>query len=90
MDDLKWAEGVKPKMERIVVTSPVVAKIEDGKVMFNIQAAVVDAANKGITDAVIQTAIVDGVAELYLLDRKFVLDALREKLERERDVDRGW
>lgn len=90
MDNLKWAEGVKPKMERIVVTSPVVAKIEDGKVMFNIQAAVVDAANKGITDAVIQTAIADGVAELYLLDRKFVLDALREKLERERDVDRGW
>lgn len=90
MDDLKWAENVRPKMERIVVTSPVVAKIEDGKVMFNIQAAVVDAANKGITDAVIQTAIADGVAELYLLDRKFVLDALREKLERERDVDRGW
>ncbi len=90
MDDLKWAENVRPKMERIVVTSPVVAKIEDGKVMFNIQAAVVDAANKGITDAVIQTAIADGVAELYLLDRKFVLDALREKIERERDVDRGW
>lgn len=85
MDDLKWAENVRPKMERIVVTSPVVAKIEDGKVMFNIQAAVVDAANKGITDAVIQTAIADGVAELYLLDRKFVLDALREKIERERE-----
>ena len=90
MDNLKWAENVRPKMERIVVTSPVVAKIEDGKVMFNIQAAVVDAANKGITDAIIQTAIADGVAELYLLDRKFVLDALREKIERERDVDRGW
>lgn len=85
MDDLKWAENVRPKMERIVATSPVVAKIEDGKVMFNIQAAVVDAANKGITDAVIQTAIADGVAELYLLDRKFVLDALREKIERERE-----
>lgn len=90
MDNLKWAENVRPKMERIVVTNPVVAKIEDGKAMFNIQAAVVDAANKGIADAVIQTAIADGVAELYLLDRKFVLDALREKIERERDVDRGW
>lgn len=87
MDNLKRAENVRPKMEHISLTRPAVAKIEDGKIMFNIRAAVVDATDKAIADAAIQTAIADGVAELYLLDRKFVLDALREKIEREKEKE---
>lgn len=89
MDNLKWAEGVKP-MERIVLTRPVIVELDGGKAKINVRAAVIEAADKVVADAVIQMAIADGVAELYLLDRKFVLDVLREKIERERDVDRGW
>lgn len=90
MDNLKWAEGVKPKMERIVLTKPVVTGLDDLKITFDVRAAVIDTMDDAIVSEVIQKAIADGVAELYLLDREFVLDALREKIERERDVDRGW
>lgn len=90
MSDLKWAEGVKPKMERIVLTRPVVTDLDDLKITFDVRAAVIDTMNDAIVSEAIQKAIADGVAELYLLDREFVLDALREKIERERDVDRGW
>lgn len=83
-------EKLRERAERIVLTRPVIAELDDGKVKLNVRAAVIEAADKVVADAVIQTAIADGVAELYLLDRKFVLDALREKIERERDVDRGW
>ena len=90
MDNLKWAEGVKPKIERIVLTRPVVTELDDLKITFDVRAAVIDTMDDAIVSEVIQKAIADGVAELYLLDRKFALDALREKIERERDVDRGW
>ena len=85
MDNLKWAEGVKPKMERIVLTKPVVTGLDDLKITFDVRAAVIDTMDDAIVSEVIQKAIADGVAELYLLDRKFVLEAIREKIEREKE-----
>ena len=82
--ELKWAEGVKP-VERIVLTRPVITELDDLKITFDVRAAVIDTMDDAILNAVIQEAIADGVAELYLLDREFVLDALREKIERERE-----
>jgi len=70
-------------VERIVLTRPIVAELDGGKVKINVRAAVIEAADKVVADAVIQTAIADGVAELYLLDREFVLEAVREKIVRE-------
>lgn len=90
MDNLKWAENVRPKMERIVLTKPVVTGLDDLKITFDVRAEVIDTMDDAIVSEVIQKAIADGVAELYLLDKEFVLDALREKIEQERDVDRGW
>lgn len=79
---MKRDENVRPKMERIVLTRPVVTELDDLKITFDVRAAVIDTADEAIANAVIQEAIADGVAELYLLDREFVLDALREKIER--------
>ena len=84
VNELKWAEGVRPKVERIVLTRPVVTELDDLKITFDVRAAVIDTADEAIANAVIQEAIADGVAELYMLDREFVLNALREKIEREK------
>lgn len=72
-------------MERIVLTRTVFGGINGAKLTHELRAVIIDAADEAIANAVIQEAIADGVAELYLLDRKFVLDALREKIEREKE-----
>lgn len=46
-------------------------------------AQILDMQEKVIVDAVIECAQENGVDDLYLLDKKFVLDALREKIERD-------
>lgn len=48
-----------------------------------IVAEVVDTDSQVIVDAVIKCAMENGVNDIWLLDRKFVLDALREKMERD-------
>lgn len=49
-----------------------------------IYADVVDMTNNLIVDACVKAARLAGINDLYLLDRNFVLDALREKIERTR------
>lgn len=46
-------------------------------------AQVVDTQERMLVEAVIKAAEEEGVRDLYILDKKFVLDALREKMERE-------
>ena len=46
-------------------------------------AQVVDTKDQTIVEAVIKAAEEAGVVDLYILDKKFVLDALREKAERD-------
>lgn len=48
-----------------------------------IYADTVNLHDKAIVDACIKAAEEAGFTQLYLLDRRFVLDALREKLERD-------
>lgn len=38
---------------------------------------------EAIHQAIVKEAIKDGVSDLYILDKRFVFDALREKMERE-------
>ena len=47
-------------------------------------AVVDDAADEVIVEAVLEAARAEGVTDLYLLDKTFILDAIREKLEREK------
>ena len=51
--------------------------------MKRIEAAAIDMADRVIVEEVIRVARQMGVDTLYLMDKQFVLDALREKLERE-------
>ena len=48
-----------------------------------IAAVVADTTDKTIVAAVLDAARAEGVTDLHLLDKKFVLDAIREKQERE-------
>lgn len=49
-----------------------------------IAAVVEDMADEAIVAAVKAEAMKQGVTDLYMLDRKFVIDALKEKIEREK------
>jgi len=55
----------------------------DDTTVKNIMAQVEDLSDQAIYNAIIKAAQEAGVTDLYLMDKTFVLDALREKLERE-------
>lgn len=48
-------------------------------------ADVVDMTDNLVVDACVKAARKAGVHDLYMLDKQFVLDALREKIKRTRD-----
>ena len=50
-------------------------------------ADVVDMTDNLIVDACVKEARKAGINDVYLLDRQFVLDALREKIQRTRQED---
>lgn len=54
------------------------------QITHRIYADVVDMANNTIVDACVKAARQTGINDVYLLDRDFVLAALREKIERMR------
>lgn len=58
--------------------------IEDKSLRFvqNISVQLIDMRDKAIYSEVIEAAREAGIDDLYLMDKQFVLDALREKLER--------
>lgn len=49
----------------------------------NIAVQLIDMQDRAIYNEVIRAAGEAGIDDLYLMDKQFVLDALREKLERE-------
>ena len=49
-----------------------------------VAAVVEDSTDAAIVAAVLAAARAEGVTDLYLLDKTFILDAIREKLEREK------
>ena len=56
------------------------------EVEVRISAKVLDMAEDAIVQAVIEEARSAGITDLYLMDKKFVLDALVEKMKRERGL----
>ena len=77
---------IKPLDTRIQLTPDLVATARYD-ITRSITAQIVDMTDKAIVDAVVQCARDNGVDEVWLLDKKFVLDALREKMERENTVN---
>lgn len=51
--------------------------------MKRIEARAIDMEDRAIYDEVVRTAREAGIDSLFLMDRQFVVDALREKLERD-------
>ena len=49
-----------------------------------IAAKVADMTDSAIVEAIIEFAQKEGIADLYLMDKRFVMEALTEKLEREK------
>lgn len=49
-----------------------------------VAAVVEDSTDAAIVAAILAAARAEGVTDLYLMDKTFILDALREKLEREK------
>ena len=50
---------------------------------YKVAAVVADTAEQAVVQAIIEAARAEEFTDLYLLDKKFVADALREKLDRE-------
>ena len=81
----------KPMMHYTLKSNPPkldIHETDDGGAIYEITnkilAKIIDAQEEAIVDAVIQAAIEEGISDLFILDKKFVLDALKEKLERDR------
>ena len=55
-------------------------------VMAKVAAQVIDMSEDAIVQAVMNAAQEEGVTDLYLMDRRFVIEALIEKANRERNV----
>lgn len=73
------------KLQAFQLSDPVV-DMDAMTVNFKIQAEVVNMADQAIVDAVVAEAQKLGITELYLLDKKFIGEAIKEKLDREREV----
>ena len=52
-----------------------------------VAAVVEDSTDAAIVAAILAAARAEGITDLYLMDKTFILDALREKLEREKGCE---
>ena len=67
------------EMQSFCLNDPVV-DVNDMTVTFHFAAEVCDLADNAIRDAVVDAAQKAGITELYLLDKQFILEAIRDKL----------
>lgn len=63
--------------ERAFLPNPIL------EIQKKIHAEMVDMNDKVIVDAIINGAVEAGITDLYLLNKQFILDAIREKMERD-------
>ena len=70
------------KIDLLQLNDPVV-DLDDMSVKYNFGAKVLDMVNETIVEAVVDAARRAGVTHLYLLDERFVLGAIHEKIEKE-------
>ena len=54
------------------------------EITMKIHVEITDKTNQAIVDAVVEAAREAGITDLYILDKKFVIDALCEKIAREK------
>ena len=57
---------------------------DNGRIVTKFCAELIDMQDRAIVDAVIRAAEDEKITQLLLLDKRFVLDAIREKMERMR------
>lgn len=74
------------KMQGFELNDPVV-DMDAMTVNFRFAAYTCDMADQAIVDAVVKAAQEAGITQLYLLDRDYVIAAIREKLERDGGAD---
>ena len=67
------------EMQSFRLNDPVI-DTNEMTVTFHFAAEVCDLADDAIRDAVVKAAQEAGITELYLLDKTFILEAIREKL----------
>lgn len=72
------------KMQHFQLKPPEIDDDNPMRITHRIYADVVDMTNNAIVDACVKAARQAGINDVYLLDKQFVLDALREKIERMR------
>lgn len=53
---------------------------------YSIRSKVVDTMDQEILDSIFEAARNDGITELIVFDKQFILDAIREKLDRMKEV----
>ena len=67
------------EMQSFRLNDPIVDKSEM-TVTFHFAAEVCDMADNAIRDAIVDAAQKAGITELYLLDKTFILEAIRDKI----------
>lgn len=67
------------EMQSFCLNNPVV-DVNEMTVTFHFAAEVCDMADNAIRDAVVDAARKAGITELYLMDKTFILEAIRDKL----------
>lgn len=77
------------EMQSFCLNNPVV-DVSEMTVTFHFAAEVCDMADNAIKDAVVDAARKAGITELYLLDKQFIIEAIRDKLrEKLAKIDGG-
>lgn len=56
------------------------------EMIMKLHVSVIDKMEQPIVDAVVEAAREEGVTNLCILDKKFVIDALKEKMAREKEM----
>ena len=58
------------------------------KLTYSIYSQMVDKTEESLIKAIIESAKEAGITDLYLLDKNFILDAIREKMDRENEKEK--
>lgn len=80
---------MKDKMIRYCFDRPMKIDEETNNIKYNVAAKVVDMTNEAIVQACISAAKDAGIDELYLMDKDFIIEALKEKIEKTKREKRG-
>lgn len=86
MKELKWAEGTRPivqVLQKYEFPENIEICKELGIIRKRLAAQAVELANEAVASAIIEAAREAGISELYLIDKTFALEAIKEKLDRE-------